>query len=49
MPNSDVALNVNYCLFVFIYIVVVKRQEMVSRVDTNNCKQFPELKTHWGL
>ena len=33
---------VNYCLFELIYIVLVKRQEMVSRVDANNCKHFPQ-------
>ena len=41
-PHSDSALIVKYCLFELIHIVVVKRQEMVSRVDTNNWKHFPD-------
>ena len=48
-PYSDSTLIVNSCLFLLIYIVVVKRQEMVIWVDNNNCKHFPELKTPWGL
>ena len=39
--HSDSALIVNYCLYVLIYIAPVKRQEMVSQVDANNCKHFP--------
>ena len=41
--TQDSAPNKN-CLFVLIYIVVVEKQKMISGVDTNNCKHFPELK-----
>ena len=40
-PHSDSAVIVNYCLFVLIYIELVKRQEMIIQVDANNCKHFP--------
>ena len=46
--HSDSTLIVNYCLFVLIYIVVVRRQEMASWVDNNNYKHFPKVENTLG-